>query len=180
MTRSLVLLASLLAVGLLCSQASAQKSTGPVYKHYNWPGCNNCYAGYQVDQGTQTSGSPGTTSLLTETGLDVAPPGGLLQVPIPSTSLLVGPKTIHEVHGNVAFVVWSPSSCAVGSIIAQVLNQDGDSIASVFLEGLTTNSSDNVPIKGTFPSGLAVSALTLQTFSSQCGPVTLSWSLVMS
>ena len=188
MTRSfpMRLLTTFVAIGLSCSQASAQTSThstgnsgdpNDINVYFSWPGCGTppktqCYSGWQVDHGTIT------TTLTSETGFAVVPPNGFNPLQVSVT--LPAPTTIHEVHGNVTFTVWSTSSCSVGSVIAQVRNQNGNNVASVNLEDITSNSSDDLPIKGTFPNGLSITSLELQTFSSQCGAVTLSWSLVMS
>lgn len=168
MTNSLrsKLIAILVAAASFCSQATAQSSTSnggnvfPSWGYYSW----------QVDHGTIT------TTLTTETGYSVAPPGGGWQTPV----TIPAATTIHEVHGNVAFTVWATSSCPVGSIIAQVRDQNGNNVASVYLEDVTNNTSNDIPIKGTFPSGLSITSLQLSTYSSQCGALTLSWSLVMS
>jgi hypothetical protein len=145
----------------ICANPNNQCKPVPIsWGYYNW----------QVDQGTLT------TTLKTEYGYTNAPPGGGY-----STSLtLLAARTIHEVHGIVAFTVWSQPGCSTGTIIAEVRTQTGESIASVYLQNLATNSVINLPIKGTFPSGLALSGLQLNSFNSQCGAVTLSWALVMN
>jgi len=157
------LMACLAAAALSGSQAGGQASTQQAKVTTSWG-----YYQWQVDHGTLT------TTLTTETGFTVAPPGGGYQIPVS----IPASTTIHEVHGNVNFTVWSPS-CGQGTIIAQVKDQNGNYIASVYVEDVT-NTSDTIPIKGTFPAGLSITSLQLDTYNSQCGPITLSWSLVMS
>jgi hypothetical protein len=168
MTRSLYKrFATLFIVSaIFCSQAGAQTSTssgGNVFTSWG-------YYSWQVDQGTLT------TTLTTETGFSTAPPGGGYQIAVNTPAS----RTIHEVHGNVSFTVWSTSSCSVGTMIAQVRDQSGNNVASVNLEDITNNASNDIPIKGTFPSGLSITSLQLTSYNSQCGAITLSWSLVMS
>jgi hypothetical protein len=157
------LMAFLAGVALSGSQAVGQATTQQAKLNTSWG-----YYQWQVDHGTLT------TTLTTETGYTVAPPGGGYQIPVS----IPAATTIHEVHGNVTFTVWS-TSCGLGTIIADVKDQNGNFIAKVYMEDVT-NTSDNIPIKGVFPAGLSITSLQLDTYNSQCGPVTLSWSLVMS
>jgi hypothetical protein len=160
-----------IALAVCCTSVKAQTSicsntcSSPVV-HESWG-----YYQWQVDQGTLT------TTLKTETGYSTAPPGGGFST---GTFNLLAARTIHEIHGMVAFTVWSGGSCGVGSIIAEVHDQAGNTIASVWLENLTTNSVIDIPIKGTFPAGLSVSGLQLSSYSTQCAATTLSWDLVLN
>lgn len=175
MTRilSTKLIFAFIALALSCASTKAQTS--------QCSNSNNCghptvtepwgYYQWQVDFGTTT------TTLKTETGFSTAPTGGGFSTGV---FTLTNARTIHEVHGAVAFTVWPGGSCGVGSVIAEVHDQLGNSIATVWLENLTNNSVINIPIKATFPNGLAVSGLNLTSYSSQCSATTLSWSLVMN
>jgi hypothetical protein len=168
-----------ITAAICCSHVKAQTSNcsnnncaSPVV-HETWG-----YYQWQVDQGSPAkTGDGATTTLKSETGFTTAPPGGGF-----STGMfnLLATRTIHEIHGMVAFTVWLGGSCGVGSIIAEVHDQAGNTIASAYLQNLTTNSVINLPIKGTFPAGLSVSGLQLASYSSQCAATTLSWALVMN
>jgi hypothetical protein len=127
------------------------------YGYYQW----------QVDQ------LAGTTTLTSETGFTTPP--GLVQIPV----TLACSATVHEVHGNLSFGVFQSGTCGTGTIIAQVLDQRGNAIASMNLIQFG-QSSANLSVKGTFPTALSVTALTLQFYVSQCGPQVASWSLTMS
>jgi hypothetical protein len=164
------------AGALVCSQASAQvssKSGTPknptvttAWGYYIW----------QVDQG------PAITRISTEEGFNYAP--GTVDIPIS----LPGPMTIHEIHGSVNVDLWGVSSCPNESFIVEIKDQNGNAIFSVNAASVltTTNStlatSVDIPIKGKFHSGLALSSLTLQTFTTQCnhGVLTILSEIVMS
>ena len=169
----------LVSMFFLSAQANAQVSTcsnNCQTTHSNVVYMSWGYYGWQVDQGTLT------TRLTTEMGFNTSASGTTIQVhvqPIPAA------RTIHEVHGNVTLTVWPPASgqsCATGTLIAQVRDQSGNSVASVYLQDFTAGygSSDDIPIKGTFPSGLSITSFQFQSYSSQCGALTLSWDLAMS
>ena len=127
------------------------------YGYYQW----------QVDQ------LAGTTTLTSETGFNTPP--GLVQIPV----TLACAATVHEVHGNLSFGVFQSGTCGTGAIIAQVLDQNGNAIASMNLIQFG-QSSANLSVKGTFPTALSVTALTLQFYVNQCGSQVASWSLTMS
>jgi hypothetical protein len=94
------------------------------------------------------------------------------------------PFTVHEIHGNFALVAFNPfdgtiGSCGNGSIVAQILDQNGNAIAAVKLQVLGPGTT-NVPITGTFSTPLSVTSLFLQYDVDLCGPQTVTLSLVMS
>jgi hypothetical protein len=142
------------------SIAGSNPSTG--WGFYNW----------QVDL------KPSTTTLGSETDFS-SNPGGLVRIAVPTTGSLPCTVTVHEIHGNVALEAQQGGSCSVNSIVAQVLDQNGNAIAGssliVFGPGHT-----NVPIKGTFTTPLSVTSFSLvYSLSPGCVSV-LSWDLVMS
>jgi hypothetical protein len=129
---------------------------------------------YQVDR------APITTTLSAYAGFN-SPPGFFA----PWTSLNVAsPFTVHEVHGTFSLVTFNAfdgttGSCGNGSVVAQVLDQNGNAIAAVKLQVLGPGTT-NVPITGTFVTPLSVSSLVLQYDVDLCGPQTITLSLVMS
>jgi hypothetical protein len=139
------------------------------------PGVTNTPWGFyfwQVDL------NPQTTTLTSEMDF-VSNPGGLVQIPIPATGSLPCAATVHEIHGNVTLEVQQGGSCSFNSIGAQVLDQNGNAIASVSLMQFGP-SSTNIPIKGTFSTPLSVTQFVLQ-FNLNPGCVSvLNWSLAMS
>lgn len=152
---------------LLSSTAVAQSDSGftcpPSSGPYNW----------QLDQ------APLTTTFVSETGFCTGI--GFFQIPQSGhpTITLPSARTIHEVHGNYAFAVWNGGTCNNGSIIAKLLDQNGNEIASVKLEQFGV-ATVNVPFNATFPTGLTVTSLTEQFYADQCPTLTFSWSLVMN
>jgi hypothetical protein len=91
---------------------------------------------------------------------------------------------VHEVHGTFTLATWSTwngsaSSCGNGSIVAQVLDQNGNAIAAVKLQVLGPGTT-NVPITGTFATPLSVTSLALQWDVDLCGAQTVAYTLVMS
>ena len=101
-----------------------------------------------------------------------------------TTANVASPFTVHEVHGNFALVTWptwtgDASSCGNGSIIAQLRDQNNNTIAAVKLQVLGPGTT-NVPITGTFGTPLSVTELHLSYFVDLCGAQTVSFSLVMS
>jgi hypothetical protein len=155
----------MLASGHAAAQSSLDSgftcppSSGP----YNW----------QLDQ------APLTTTFSSETGFCTGI--GFFQIPQTGHPTITFPaaRTIHEVHGNYAFAVWNGGSCNNGSIIAKILDQNGNQIASVKLQQFGVATID-VPFNATFPSGLTVTSLTQQFYADQCPTLTFSWSLVMN
>jgi hypothetical protein len=129
---------------------------------------------YQVDR------APITTTLSATAGFNSPP--GFLQ---PFTPVNVAsPFTVHEVHGTFSLVTFNAfdgtnGSCGNGSVVAQVLDQNGNAIAAVKLQVLGPGTT-NVPITGTFVTPLSVSSLFLQYDVDLCGPQTITISLVMS
>jgi hypothetical protein len=126
---------------------------------------------WTMDQGSLT------TTLKTESGYTNAPSGNGF-----STGLFSLPaaRNIHEIHGTVNFTVHTQTSCGTGAIIAEVRDQAGNTLASVWLQTEANNTVTSIPIRGTFPSAPLVSQLSLNTYNNQCSPVTLSWDLVMN
>jgi hypothetical protein len=130
-------------------------------------GCSYGYYTWQVDEGTVT------TTLTPEIGFNSAPGTVTIGVSIPSKT------TIHEFHGNAQLDVGSASSEC--DIIAKVLDQSSNVIATVALQEF--GGSVNIPIKGTIASssGLSITALQLQFYNGSCGgTVTFGWGLVLS
>lgn len=163
------------ALAACTSAANAQVS----YCSNNVNGCTNPstvtepwgYYLWQIDQGSIT------TTLKTESGYTTAPAGngfstGLFNIP--------AARNIHEIHGTVNFTVHSNGSCQTGAIIAEVRDQAGNTLASVWLQNEANNTVTSIPIRGTFPSAPSVSQLSLNTYNNQCSAVTLSWDLVMN
>jgi len=140
--------------GLTCPSSGS----GP----YNW----------QLDQ------APLTTTFASETGFCTGI--GFFQIPEAGHQTITFPaaRTIHEVHGNYAFAVWNGGTCNNGSIIAKIMDQNGNQLASVKLQQFGV-ATVNVPFNATFPSGLTVTSLTQQFYADQCPMLTFSWSLVM-
>jgi hypothetical protein len=156
------------AAVLLCGNALGQQGTSgsgsASWGSYSW----------QVTSGTVGT-AVGTTTFvgiltITDTGYSGDTILSPIAIPYPTTT------TVHEVHGNVAFQI-SSSSCT-GTVIAQVRDQAGNTIAGVYLSGLP-QSSTNVPITAALGTALPLSSLQTQTVS-QCGPVNVLWSLTMS
>lgn len=152
---------------LASSHATAQSGSGftcpPSSGPYNW----------QLDQAPLTTTFSSETGFCTGIGFFQIPEAGKTTITLPAA------RTIHEVHGNYALAVWNGGSCNVGSIIAKILDQNGDQIASVKLEQFGV-ATINVPFNATFPSGLTVTSLTQQFYADQCPTLTFSWSLVMN
>jgi hypothetical protein len=122
--------------------------------------------------------SPGgvTNTLLSEMGITGPTSPGVISIPVTIPTRTSG-TTVHEVHGNISLAVWS-ASCGHGSVTAQVRDQSGNTIAGVDLIGLSL-SSHNVPITATLKTPLPITSLLLETNTTQCGALTISWSLVM-
>lgn len=140
-----------------CPGSTSLPTTNTSWGYYQW----------QVDQ------LAGTTTLTTETGSNTPP--GLLQIPVS----MACPATIHEIHGNFAYSVWQSGTCGEGSILAEVLDQNGNVIAVADIVQFGKSSID-IPIKGVFTTPLSVTAMTIQFYIPSCGVQTASWSLVMS
>lgn len=144
------------------TSTSASSGTTQVNTNWNW----------QVDQ-AQT-----TTTLMSQAGFNrpsTTTPCELLQINIPVS----GTKTVHEVHGQISFGVWTGGSCMNGSLVGQVRDQNQNVIASFKVQQFGP-STVTVPVVGTFPTPLSVSQLQIQYFADECGTLTWSWSLVMS
>lgn len=122
---------------------------------------------WQADYGGET------TALLSETG--ISKPAGVVRTPVTIPAAV----TIDELHGDVSFTIWKAAGCRNGSAVAQVLDQDGNVLATVSLTERSP-SSTTLPISTKFGSPRHITALQLQTSTAQCSAVTLSWSLVMS
>ncbi|HEY2114527.1 MAG TPA: hypothetical protein VGJ51_05535 [Candidatus Angelobacter sp.] len=141
---------------------TASSGTTQVNTSWNW----------QVDQaGT-------TTTLMSQAGFNrpsTTTPCELLQINIPVS----GTKTVHEVHGQISFAVWTGGTCMNGSVIGQVRDQNLNVIATFKIQQFGP-STVTVPVVGTFPTPLSVNQLQIQYFADECGTLTWSWSLVMS
>lgn len=110
-------------------------------------------------------------------------PGGLVRIPIPATGSLPCPITVHEIHGTVALeaqgAVPGNPTCTFSSMVAQILDQNGNTIAQGSLTRFG-RSSANVSIKGRFSTPLTVTSLMLNfNLNPGCNSV-LSWQLVMN
>lgn len=130
--------------------------------------------GWQVDR------APITATINAVAGFNVPPPNNFFQ----TTASVPSPFTLHELHGDFVLATWSTwngnaSSCGNGSIIAQVLDQNGNTLAAVKLQVLGPGTT-NVPITATFSTPLSVTALILQYNVDLCGPQTVAFALVMS
>jgi len=121
-----------------------------------------------VDQATVT------TTINAEAGFNT-PPG----IPVQVAVNLPAGTTIHEIHGNFSLAVWQGGSCGNGSIIAQLRDQNGNALAAVKLQQFGP-STVNVPISGTFSTGVAITSLQIQYFVDLCGAQTVDLSLVMN
>jgi hypothetical protein len=145
------------AMMVACPGSTQLPTTNTSWGYYQW----------QVDQ-------LGVTTVFTsETGITTAP--GLVQVSVN----IPCPTTIHEIHGNFAYAVWQSGTCGEGSIIAQVLDQNGNAIAVANIVQFGKSSID-IPIKGTFATPLSVTSLEMQFYIPSCGSQTASWSIAMS
>src|SRR6185437_11607667 len=94
-------------------------------------------------------------------------------------------RVVHEIHGNIAVEVQAINAdCGHASIIAQIIDQNGNNIASATLNELGLGQI-NMPVKGSFSTPLSVTSFTLQFFLNpfHCNPGSsqvVSWSLAMS
>jgi hypothetical protein len=184
------------AGALLCSYTLAQCPNGTsIINMYepSWGGScpggsqntnGNCsYYSAQVSAGCTNGTVVSTMTLLTEMGLVGPTSPGSFELPkaiqLPSSSNSPLPFTLHEVHGNIAFTVWPPATCGSGYVIAQVRDQNGNTIADAYLVGLPSVSSYNIPIKANLATPLPITSLQLLTNATKCNAVTISWSLVM-
>lgn len=125
------------------------------------------YHQWQVDQ----LGS--VTTFTSESGFSTPP--GYVTVPV----TLACAVTIHEIHGNFSFGVFQGGTCGTGSIIAQVLDQNGNALTSLDVIQFG-QSSVNLSVKGSFATPLSVTGLRMAFFVNQCGAQVASWSLSMS
>jgi len=160
----ILVIATVVSLG---AQASAQVSSTTGSGTTSWGNFQ-----WQVDR------APVTTTIIAVAGFFT--PSNFFS----TTANVASPFTVHEVHGNFALVTWpiwtgDPSSCGNGSIIAQLRDQNNNTIAAVKLQVLGTGTT-NVPITGTFSTPLSVTELHLNYFVDLCGAQTVSFSLVMS
>ena len=153
-----------------CPQGINIPETNTSWGFYNW----------QVD-GLQLN----TTMLTSEMDFASTPndfPGrpGFTQITINIPSACAA-RQVHEVHGNVALEVQPIDSCLQNaSAIAQVVDQNGNNIASGFLLHLGSGEV-NIKVKGKLSTPLSVRAFTLQFFLNvPCRSQVVSWSLAMS
>jgi hypothetical protein len=158
-TMATVILAAIFCCFPLAAQVSST-SSGTV--HTSWG-----YYGWQADYGGVT------TAFMSEVGF--AKRAGTVQIPVSIPTDV----TIEEVHGDVSFTIWPASGCSKGSVIAQVRDQEGNVLATVDLVGRAPGNI-TIPISAKFGKPLHITSLQLQTFTEQCGALTLSWALVMS
>lgn len=174
------------AGALLCCNALGQSNTCS-----NPPSCVNLplpgspswgYYSWQVSYGGVTDTLTSEMGICIGTGGPPCPSSpGVFSYPvtIPARTIKGVTETlIHEVHGNISVAVWSQPGCTQGAVIAQVRDNYGNTLAGVDLVGLAPGSY-NTPIKATFGKTLTVTSLELETSTTQCGGITVSWSLVM-
>jgi hypothetical protein len=143
---------------------STSASSGTTQVNTNWS--------WQVDQAATT------TTLTSQAGFNrpsTSTPCELLQINIPVS----GTKTVHEVHGQISFAVWTGSPCNNGSVVGEVRDQNLNVIAAFKIQQFGP-SAVTVPVVGTFPTPLSVNQLQIQYFADECNTVTWTWSLVMS
>jgi hypothetical protein len=141
---------------------NSHPSNDPPWGFYNW----------QVDMNSNTAGLMSEMDFTTN-------PGAAVRIPIPATGSLACPFTVHEVHGTVVIEAQQGGSCSVNSMLAEVLDQNGNAIAAANLLQFGPSSS-NIPIKATYSNPLSVSSLVLSfNLSPGCVSV-LSWNLIMS
>ncbi len=151
------------AASVFCFRVAAQVcSTSSGTVHTSWG-----YYMWQADFGGAT------TDFMSETGFSKSP--GMVQIPVSVPAAV----TIQEIHGDVSFTIWHAGGCSSGSVIAQIRDQEGNVLATVNLVG-GSSSNINVPISARFGTPIHITSLQMQTFTSQCGALTVSWSLVMS
>jgi hypothetical protein len=84
-------------------------------------------------------------------------------------------------HGSLVIVAQQlgGGSCTANSIVAQVLDQNGNALVSGTLSQFAPSQSD-LPVKATFGIPLTVSSFTLQLNINPGCISGLSWQLVMS
>jgi hypothetical protein len=92
--------------------------------------------GWQIDR------APVTTTVHAIAGFN-SPPPFFATTATPASSF-----TVHEVHGTFSLATWptwngDPASCGNGSIIAQILDQNGNAIAAVKLQVLGPGTTGN-------------------------------------
>jgi len=161
---------AIIAAMLFSSRATAQSIAD---SGLTCPSSGNGPYNWQLDQAPLTTTFSSETGFCTGLGFFQIPEAGHPTITLPAA------RTIHEVHGNYAFAVWNGGTCNNGSIIAKILDQNNNQIASVKLEQFGVATVD-VPFNATFPSGLTVTSLTEQFYADQCPALTFSWSLVMN
>jgi len=121
-----------------------------------------------------------TATFSTEVDFDTNP-GGLVSLRIPTTGSLPCTITVHRLHGS--FVIEAQQlgggSCTANSYLAQVLDQNGNVLASGTLAQFAPSHSD-LPIKASFSTPLTVSNFIVQVSVSPGCDSGISWQLVMN
>jgi hypothetical protein len=108
-------------------------------------------------------------------------PGGLVSIRIPGTGSLPCNITVHRLHGSLVLEAQQQNggSCTANSIVAQVLDQNGNALASGSLAQFAPSQSDLL-MRATFNSPLTVSNFILQLNINPGCISGLSWQLVMN
>jgi hypothetical protein len=158
------------AGALLCCNAFGLNGTCSISSS---GGCGNIFPAWGY-YSWQVSPGGVTNTLLSEMGINGPTSPGVISIPVTIPTRTSG-TTVHEVHGNISLAVWS-ASCGDGSVIAQVRDQSGNTIAAAHLIGHSL--SHNIPIKAALKTPLPITSLLLGQ-TTQCGALTISWSLVM-
>ena len=132
---------------------------------------------WTISQGNGPGSSPPTTDFQSEFDFNVAPPGNSFS----TTASLPIATYVHEIHGTAQFGAAPASGCVVGSVIADLKDQVGNTLASVWIESMANDSSYvNIGVKGTFATPIYLTQLSVNFYSSQCYHTVMSWDLVMS
>ena len=123
---------------------------------------------------------PKTTTFSSEVDFSTNP-GGLVSIQVPATGSLPCTVTVHRLHGSLVILAQqlNGGSCTANSILAQLLDQNGNALVSGTLSQFAPSQSD-LPVKATFNVPLTVSSFTLQLNISPGCISGLSWQLVMS
>lgn len=153
---------AVLAMFLYSATANAQNSTSGSGSFTN--------VGYswQVDQGATTTTFKGGATFTLTSGQTSGE-----QIPIN----IHNSTTIHEVHGNVTLTV--PGSGTNGSIIFELIADNGNSVASVKMD-LIGPGSVTVPISGTFTTPLSATQFSWRWYVDNPGNQAVNMDLVMN
>jgi hypothetical protein len=152
----LLAFASVLFSGRALAQTTTTGSGNGSGYGYSW----------QVDQGTATTTFTGVAQFNVTT-----PQGPQIVVSIHA------PTVVHEVHGNITLTV--PTSGVNGSIIVQLLADNGNVVAAAKMQKFGTGSV-TLPVSGTFPTGLAASSYSWRFYVDLPGVQIINMALVMN